>query len=267
MAGRSSTRQTRERADGRENGGVSYVIKSLPQHERPRERLERHGPGALTTAELLAIVWRTGTPGENVLQLAGRAVSAFGGLAGLSRAGLADLGALKGVGQVKAIELQAAIELGRRLLTTQPDEKPVIRSPLDVANILMLEMGLLDRETLRVVLLDTKNRVQSIPQVYQGSLNSSPVRVSELFREAVRQNSASIIVVHNHPSGDPAPSPEDVRVTSEAVQAGRLLDIEVLDHLVIGHGRFVSLKERGLGFSESVGPQLAAASPRSTRPT
>jgi len=124
-----------------------------------------------------------------------------------------------------------------------------IKSPTDAANLLMLEMSHLDQEHLRTVLLDTKNRVQAITTVYIGSVNTSLVRVGELFKDAVRRNSAAVIVVHNHPSGDPTPSPEDVLVTRQIVSAGKLLDIDVLDHLVIGDGRYVSMRERGLGFN------------------
>jgi len=124
-----------------------------------------------------------------------------------------------------------------------------VKSPSDVANLLMLEMGFLEQEHLRVVLLDTKNHVLGMPTIYVGSLNTSVMRIGELFREAVRANSAALIVVHNHPSGDPTPSPEDVSITRQIVEAGKLLDVDVLDHLVIGQQRYVSLKERGLGFS------------------
>jgi DNA repair protein RadC len=146
------------------------------------------------------------------------------------------------------VQIKAAFELGRRLLLSAPDERPQIRAPADAANILMSDMSLLEQEQLRVMLLDTRNRVLATPVVYVGSLNMTMIRVSEVFREAIRQNSAAIIVAHNHPSGDPSPSPEDVAVTREIITAGRLLDIEVLDHLVIGQQRFVSLKERGLAF-------------------
>jgi DNA repair protein RadC len=145
-------------------------------------------------------------------------------------------------------QLKAAFELGRRLIVTSPAERPQVRSPADAAQLLMAEMALLEQEHLRLVLLDTKNAVLSIPTVYVGSLNTSMIRVGELFRFALKENCAAVIVAHNHPSGDPTPSPEDVLVTRRIVEAGQLLDVEVLDHLVIGRGRFVSLKERGLGF-------------------
>jgi DNA repair protein RadC len=203
---------------------------------------------ALSNAELLAILIGVGTPGENVVALSTRLLSQFGGLAGLAKASFGDLAAVKGLGTAKTAQLKAAIELGRRLLVSSPDSRPQITSPLDAANLLMLEMGGLEQEHLRTLLLDTKNRVLASPTVYVGNVNSSIIRVSEIFRDAVRENATAIIVAHNHPSGDPTPSPEDVQVTRSIVEAGSLLGIDVLDHLVIGHQRFVSLKERGLGF-------------------
>lgn len=226
----------------------SPLIRDLPVDLRPRERLIYAGPGALSTAELLAIILRMGGRGESVIRLAERLLAQFGGLAGLAQASHDELCAVHGVGEAKATQIKAALELGRRLLATAPHERPQVRGPADVANLLMLEMGLLEQEHLRIVLLDTKHYVQRIVNVYAGSLNTAVVRVGEIFREAIRSNCAAIIVVHNHPSGDPTPSPEDVRVTEQLVEAGQLLDIEVLDHLVIGRNRYVSLKERGLGF-------------------
>lgn len=224
------------------------TIHDMPTGERPRERLQHYGPEALSTSELMAILLRTGSQGENVLALATRLLVEFEGLGGLVKASFTELSALRGVGPAKAAQLKAGLELGRRLLIAAPDERPQITSPTDAANLLMLEMGYLEQEHLRVLLLDTKNRVLTSPTIYKGNVNTSVIRIAELFREAIRHNSTSVIVVHNHPSGDPTPSPEDVRVTREIVEAGKLLDIDVLDHLIIGHGRYVSLKERGLGF-------------------
>ena len=224
------------------------TIKDLPSSERPRERLLHHGAGSLSTAELLAIILRTGTTKENVVQVAQRLLGKFGDVGGLARANPAELTAEKGLGPAKVAQIKAALELGRRLLAQSPEERPQIRSPADAANMVMSEMCWLEQEHLRVMLLDTKNRVMETPTIYIGSLNTSMIRVGELFREAIRANCASIIVLHNHPSGDPTPSPEDVAVTRQIAEAGKLLDIEVLDHLIIGQQRFVSLKERGLGF-------------------
>ena len=230
------------------NDAYIPTIKELPTSERPRERLLEYGVGALSTAELLAIILRTGTKDENVILLSHRLLARFGNLAGLVQASMPEMISERGLGPAKVAQLKAALELGRRMLVESPEERPQIRAPADAANLFMTEMGVLEQEQLRVILLDTKNRVLSTPTIYVGSLNTSMIRVGELFREAIRANCASLIVVHNHPSGDPTPSPEDVAVTEQIVEAGKLLDIDVLDHLVIGRQRFVSLKERGLGF-------------------
>ncbi|HDN78881.1 MAG TPA: JAB domain-containing protein [Chloroflexi bacterium] len=224
------------------------TIKELPEAERPRERLKLYGPGALSTAELLAIILRTGVEGESVLALASRLIARYGGLVGLAGADFADLCAEKGVGPAKAAQLKAAFELGRRLLVASPQERPLVRSPADAANLLMLEMGFLAKEHLKTVLLDSKNRVLGIPTICVGGLNIAAVQVGEIFREAIKANAAAIIVVHNHPSGDPTPSPEDIVLTRQIVQAGELLGIEVLDHIIIGQQRYVSLRERRMGF-------------------
>jgi DNA repair protein RadC len=224
------------------------TIKELPSSERPRERLLHYGAGALSTGELLAIILRTGAPNENVVRVAQRLLANFDSLAGLARASTPELISEKGLGPAKVAQLKAALELGRRMLIESPGERPQVRSPADAANLVMSEMSILEQEHLRVMLLDTKNRVLETKTVYQGSLNTSLIRVGELFREAIRANCASLIVLHNHPSGDPTPSPEDVAVTRQIVEAGKLLDVDVLDHLIIGRQRFVSLKERGLGF-------------------
>jgi len=226
-----------------------FRITDLPSDERPRERLLHVGPSALSTAELIAIMLRVGSKGENVVALSQRLLVKYKGLGGLARASTNELCEEKGLKGAKIAQLKAAFELGRRLLVESPDEKPTITSPADAANLLIGEMSLLEQESMRVILLDTRNRVLAIQTVYQGSLNTTMVRVGELFREAIRANCAAIIVAHNHPSGDPSPSPEDVAITRDIVAAGKLLSIDVLDHLVIGHQRFVSLKERGLGFT------------------
>jgi DNA repair protein RadC len=223
-------------------------IRELPPREQPRERLRDSGPAALSDAELLAILLRVGVSGTNVVQLAQQLLSEHKGWSGLLRADYHELCRRRGVGEAKAATLKAALEIGRRLLIAGLDERPQIRSPADVASLLLLEMGHLEQEQLRAVLLDTKNRVQEIATIYVGSVNSAQVRVGEVFRDAIRRNSAAIIVAHNHPSGDPTPSPEDILVTRQIVEAGKLLDVDVLDHLVIGRGRYVSMRERGLGF-------------------
>lgn len=226
----------------------SPMIRDLPEDLRPRERLTYAGAASLSTAELLAIVLRVGNQGESAIRLAERMLAQFDGVIGLAQASFDELCQVRGIGMAKAAQMQATVELGRRLAAAAPMERPQIRTPADVANLVMLEMSLLEQEQLRTLLLDTKNRVTRVETVYTGSLNAAVVRVGEVFKAAVRANSASIVVVHNHPSGDPTPSPEDVRVTEAIVAAGKLLDIGVLDHVVIGRGRYVSLKERKLGF-------------------
>lgn len=225
-----------------------YRIMDLHEADRPRERLSTLGPQALTNAELLAILLRVGVRGENAIEVGQRLLKAFGGLIGLHRAPFAELNKQHGLGDAKAAQIKAAIELGRRLTLESPEERPAINSPADAAALVSYEMSALEQEHLRVMLLDRRNRVLETVEVYKGSVNSSQVRVGEVFKEAIRKNASSIIVIHNHPSGDPTPSPDDVAVTRAIVQAGKLLDVDVLDHLVIGQGKWMSLKERGLGF-------------------
>lgn len=228
---------------------MTYItVKEMPEEERPRERLAHAGPQALSSAELLAIILRTGVQGENVVAMASRLLAKFGGLGGLSRVELAQLSQEHGLGPAKAAQLAAALELGRRLMAESPEERFQIRSPQDAANILMPLVGHQEQEHFVVLYLDTRNRVLEREILYKGSLNTSLVRIAEVFRGAIRRNCAAVIVAHNHPSGDPAPSPEDVALTRRLVEAGKLLEVEVLDHMVIGHNRYVSLRERGLGF-------------------
>jgi DNA repair protein RadC len=225
-----------------------YRIADLENKERPRERLQQGGAKTLNSAELLAVLLRTGVQGESAIDLGQRLLQTFGGLAGLQRTEFEALEETHGMGAAKASTLIAAIELGRRILIADPESRPRISSPADAAGLVQYEMGALEHEHLRVILLDTRNQVLEIEELYRGSLNSSPVRIAEVFRPAIRRNAAALILVHNHPSGDPAPSPDDIALTKAIREAGRLLDIELLDHLVIGQGRFVSMKEKRLGF-------------------
>ena len=231
------------------NSKPIYRIMDLHQADRPRERLAALGPQALTNAELIAILLRVGVKGESAVTVGQRLLNKFGGLAGMHRAPLTDLKNQHGLGDAKAAQIKAAIELGRRLTLEAPEERPTINSPADAAALVSYEMSALEQEHLRVILLDRRNRVMETVEVYKGSVNSSQVRVGEIFKEAVRKNASALVIIHNHPSGDPTPSPDDVAVTRAIVQAGKLLEVEVLDHLVIGQGKWVSLKERGLGFA------------------
>lgn len=225
------------------------LIKELPADERPRERLERYGESALSNAELLAIGLRTGSRSENAVALAQRLLSTFRGLPGLATASVGELRAVHGVGLAKAVEIKAALELGRRLMLASSEGLPQIKAPADAAALFMAAMGTEQQEQLRVLLLDSKHRVQRMVLVYVGNVNTAMIRIGEVYREAVRDNAVAIILGHNHPSGDPIPSADDVRVTQEIREAGKLLNIELLDHLVVGRPGFVSLKERGLGFA------------------
>lgn len=214
----------------------------LPLRERPAYRVAA-APNTCTTLELLAALIGGPQPEDKAQALVAR----FGSFHGLARAGLADLTAVPGIGETAATRLIAALEIGRRLLTPE-DERHTIHSPGDAAALLQPLLMHREQEYLYVLLLDTRNRVLGEPrEVYHGSLNTSLIRVGEVFRDALKANAAAIIVAHNHPSGDPAPSPEDVAVTRALVEAGKLLDCAVLDHLVLGQ-RWTSMKERGLGF-------------------
>lgn len=211
------------------------------------ERLSQLGPQALSVVELLAVVLGTGAT-KDAFTVAENLLSHGAGVVGIARMALAELELPEGMSEAKARQLKAALELGRRLALATADQRPLIKTPADAAQLLMLDMGLAEQEEVRTLLLDTRNRVLGAPLIYRGSLNSTVMRVGEMFREAIRTNSASVIVAHNHPSGDPSPSIEDIQVTRQLVAAGKLLEIEVLDHLIIGQNRYVSLKERGLGF-------------------
>lgn len=227
------------------------ALREVPADERPRERLQLRGPAGLSSAELIALVWGSGSRRLNVVELAEAALARHDGLSGLARATGLELQEVSGVGPVRAAQLEAAFELGRRLLADWPSGRWQIRSPRDVADRLVLQMGRLEQEELRAVLLNTKNVVLRVATVYQGNVSSSLVRIGELFRDAVRLNATGLILVHNHPSGDPTPSPDDLHLTAEALAAGRLLDIELLDHLVIGHDVYVSLRDRGVSFDRN----------------
>jgi DNA repair protein RadC len=220
-------------------------IRDLPAADQPLYRLEQHGSSALSNAELLALVLGRG----DALDLAQDLLIRFGSLHQLARANQQALTRVRGIGPAQAARLAAALELSRRLQLPDGEEPPRITCPSDAVALLAPAMAALDQEELRVMLLDTRNRVMGMRSIYKGSLNTSVVRVGEIFRPAIEAPAAAIIVAHNHPSQDASPSPEDVHVTKQIVQAGKLLDIELLDHLIIAAGgRYVSLKERSLGF-------------------
>ncbi|HHX44190.1 MAG TPA: DNA repair protein RadC [Chloroflexi bacterium] len=224
------------------------LIKDMPAAERPRERLIYHGAEVLSNAELLAITLRVGSPSENVVSLAQRLLSQFDGLGGLARASVAELCTIPGIGPAKATQLKAALELGKRMASYGEATRPRITCPDDAAPRFIAAIGDGQQEQFCVLHLDNKNAIIRMSMVYQGSVNAAVMRLGEVFREAVRDNAVRVIVAHNHPSGDLTPSPEDIQATREIVKAGKLLDIEVLDHLIIGPRDHLSLRSLGLGF-------------------
>lgn len=229
---------------------VSYStsIRELPSEERPRERLLTLGAGSLSNSELIAILLRTGMRGESVLSLAIRLLSQCSGLRGLLQASVAEICTLKGVNEAKAAQLVAALELGRRAASVAPEERARIRSPEDIYNLIGTELAHLAQEKLCVVLLSTKQEVLRVHHVYQGTVDSASVRIAEVLRPAIKENSPNFIVVHNHPSGDPTPSPADIRITQRLVASAATMDIDLQDHLVVSARGFVSMKQHGLGF-------------------
>jgi len=218
-------------------------VKALPIREKPAYRVAT-GAETCNLAELLAVI----IGGSEQIEIAERLLARFGTLHKLAGAHVNEISSVKGVGGQTALRLKAALALGRKLLEPE-DERPQINSPSSAAAILMPRMAHRLQEYLLVITCDTRNRVLDITEVYHGSLNSAAVRIAEVFKPAVQQNAAAILVAHNHPSGDPDPSPEDISITRAIVQSGKLLDISVLDHLIIGNPNWVSLKEKGLGFS------------------
>nr|WP_312859649.1 DNA repair protein RadC [Peribacillus huizhouensis] len=221
------------------------LIRDVPKDERPRERFIQTGPQSLSNQELLAILLRTGTKEESVLQLANRLISTFEGLRMLIDASIDEITAIKGIGEAKAIQILAAVELGKRITQLNYPDRYVIRSPEDGAKYCMEEMRFLTQEHFITLYLNTKNQVIHKQTIFIGSLNASIVHPREVYKEAFRRSAASIICLHNHPSGDPSPSREDIEVTKRLVECGKIIGIELLDHIIIGEHKFVSLKEKG----------------------
>lgn len=223
----------------------SLMIRDVHIADRPRERLIRQGASSLSNQELIAILLRTGTKEESVLHLANRVLSFFDQIQELKNATIEEMMSVKGIGQAKAVQLLAAVELGRRLSQKHPDKRYAIRSPQDAASLLMADMSSLKQENFVALFLNVKNQVIHQQTIFIGSLNASIVHPREIFREAVKRSAASIICAHNHPSGNPNPSPEDIEVTQRLTEAGKIMGIEMLDHVIIGDHQFVSLKELG----------------------
>ncbi|NTV88961.1 MAG: DNA repair protein RadC [Clostridiales bacterium] len=225
-------------------------MKDLPVFERPYEKLEKLGPAALSNAELLAIIIRSGNRNETSVTVAQKVLSRYDadkGMAFLNDLSLEELRTVKGIGKVKALQIKAVMELSKRVSSAMIiGNRLVISSPAEVSRLLMEDMRYLKKEVFRIILLNTKNHVLKQVDVSVGSLNSSIVHPREVFSEAVKSGCSGIILVHNHPSGDPEPSREDIETTERLVKAGAIMGIKILDHVVIGDGRYISLKEKGL---------------------
>lgn len=224
----------------------SYTIKDLPVEERPREKLYRYGAKALSNSELLAIIIRTGSRNTSALEASRNLLSLDKmGLAFISQCSIEQLSKVEGIGKCKASQILASIELGRRISLSN-NYVMKINSPLDVSNVLMEELKYLEKEYFKIIMLNTKNVIISIEDISVGSLNSSIVHPREVFKEAIKRSSASIILVHNHPSGDPTPSKEDINITKRLIECGEILGIKVLDHIIFGYNKYTSLKEKDL---------------------
>lgn len=224
----------------------NVMMKDLPMEERPRERLLRVGPEYLSNRELLAVLIKTGTKDQSVLDLVDQLVANIGSLREIACASFEEMATIKGIGPAKAAAIIAAFELAKRLSNSNLQAREVVNSPADAASIVMDEMRLLDREHFVILMLNTKNRVIAKKVVSIGHLNATLVHPRELFKDVIRRSSAAVILVHNHPSGDPTPSDDDISITNRLCEAGRLLGIEVLDHLIVGDQQYISLKEKGL---------------------
>jgi len=224
----------------------SSAVRELPEEDRPRERLARLGPEALRDAELLAVLFRTGTREHGAVALAEQVLKRFEGLRALARASVEELQEIKGLGKVKAIEIKAALELGMRMAVTPDKSRTRIRSAQDVVDYLMPRLRHKECELFQCLLLNTKNEVLKTVDVSQGGLDAAVVQPRDVFRPAVRQGASAVIVCHNHPSGDPEPSQEDIQLTRRLAEAAELLGIRFLDHIVFGDGRYTSLQERNL---------------------
>lgn len=225
----------------------NLTIKEMPENERPREKLIRYGSNTLSNRELLAILIRTGSKEQSALELANTVISSNeNGIRFLANCTVEELSKIKGIGKSKSCQIIAAIELGNRLSRSKLESKKSIRSPKDVKDIFINDMRFLEKEHFKVIFMNTKNEIIAFETISIGSLNASIVHPREVFNRAIKKSSASIILLHNHPSGNCEPSKEDINVTKRLIEAGKIIGIEVLDHIIIGDGDYYSLKENSL---------------------
>ncbi len=229
-------------------GAVEYrfTIKELPVEERPREKLMLDGAVYLSNAELLGLIIGTGSRKRTAVELAQDLINYAGGLVDLIGLSCEELMQVKGIGPAKAAQIKALLELSNRLVVKNVEEKEIIHNPSHVAQLVMNEMRYLGQEVFKIILLDVKNQVIAIPEISRGGLASSIVHPREVFKEAIRRSSAAMILIHNHPSGIPEPSRDDLQITNKLIKTGELIGIPVLDHLIIGDGIFFSMKEKGI---------------------
>ncbi|HHT43382.1 MAG TPA: DNA repair protein RadC [Firmicutes bacterium] len=221
-------------------------MKDLPREERPRERLIRHGVERLANKELLAILLRTGNQRDSALSLAEKLLARFGSLPNLASASFEELVKVNGIGPAKAADILAAFELAKRLADARMEYQGVVNSPSDAAQLVLRELSMADKEHFMIIMLNTKNRVIAKKVISIGHLQASLVHPREMFKEAIRRSSAAVILVHNHPSGDLTPSRDDITTTERLREAGSLLGIDVLDHIIVGDNRYFSFREQGL---------------------
>lgn len=220
-------------------------LKSLPLEERPREKLIKHGPKLLTNSELLAIILGTGNKNENVLTLSAKILNSYN-LKSLSTANVSKLAKESGIGEAKSCQIAACFELGRRLSSFKEDKKIIIKNAKDIINIFSSEMSPLKQENLKAVYLDSRNKIIKEQTIFIGSLNESIINQREIFKIALEENASSIILIHNHPSGDPNPSMADIEATQEIIKAAEMLKIPLIDHIILGDKKYFSFKEKGL---------------------
>lgn len=226
-------------------------MRDLPPDERPREKLMRHGAEVLSTSELLAVVLGSGTEGQSALELARRLLEEAGGtLYGLASLPAGDLARWRGMGPAKVARVRATVELARRMWAEQRGPRPLVRNARDLAAVVIPKLRYLDREHLLVVMLDASNRVVGMETVSVGDLTSSIAHPREVFRPCIRHNAAAVALAHNHPSGDPVPSEDDLAITERLIAAGRLLGIEVLDHVILSDDTYISLRQAGFGWEK-----------------
>lgn len=224
-----------------------YTIKDMPLNERPREKLYKYGAKSLSNAELIAVIIRTGSRNDTAIELAQRLISIDKrGIGFLSDASFEELTSVKGIGKCKAAQIISAIELGKRIAAQGGEDKIKVTSPLDISGLIMEEMRYLKREHFRIAILDTKNHIITIEEISIGNLNSSIVHPREVFNVAIKRTANSIILIHNHPSGDPTPSREDINITNRLIEAGNIIGIKVLDHIIIGDNKYLSFRERNI---------------------